>query len=244
MYIDIIIPCKDPNYELISTIKSILKVNQIKNILVIDDFSKKGNDIFHKVSKLEKVNIKKNIFQKGISGALNSGIHFSKNELIGRIDSGDICLKSERFEKIIKIFEQNKKIDLVCSGLIEENNKIIIPKIYVLRNTLTPFSRIPHPTWVFKKNKIKYKYKNECFRFEDYAFLLDNKFNIYILNQNDIKYENNSRLNRIQEMKVTYFKTNYFIRKSQNKISAFCLGLIYLLLRIIRLIISSKKIFL
>ena len=244
MYIDIIIPCKDPNHELISTINSILKVNQIKNILVIDDFSKKGTDIFQKVSKLEKVKLKKNIFQRGISGALNSGIHFSKNELIGRIDSGDICIKAERYEKIIEIFKQNKKIDLVCSGLIEENNKIIIPKIYLLKNTLTPFSRIPHPTWVLKKDKIKYKYKNECYRFEDYAFLLDNKFNIYILNQNDIKYENNSRLNRITEIKVSYFKTNYFIRKSKNKFSAFCLGLLYICLRIIRLLISSKKIFL
>tara|TARA_B100000212_G_scaffold335350_1_gene307195 strand:+ start:20 stop:754 length:735 start_codon:yes stop_codon:yes gene_type:complete len=242
MYIDIIIPCKDPSHELISTINSILKVNQIKNILVIDDFSEKGTDIFQKVSKLEKVKIKKNIFQKGISGALNSGIHFSKNELIGRIDSGDICLKAERYEKIIEIFNQNKKIDLVCSGLIEESNKIIIPKIYLLKNTLTPFSRIPHPTWVLKKNKIKYKYRNECYRFEDYAFLLDNKFNIYILNQNDIKYENNSRLNRITEIKVSYFKTNYFIRKSKNKFSAFCLGLLYICLRIIRLLISSKKI--
>ena len=244
MYIDIIIPCKDPNNELITTIKSIVKSNVIKNILVIDDFSKKGNDIFQKVSKIEKVIIKKNIFQKGISGALNSGIKFSKNDLIGRIDAGDICLKTERFEQIIKIFRQNKKIDLICSGLIDNEKKIIIPKIYLLKGILTPFSRIPHPTWVFKKNKLNYKYKNQCIRFEDYAFLLDNNFNIYVLNQNDIKYENNSRLNRIKETRVAYLKTIYFIGKSQNKFFAICLGLLYFFLRIIRLLISSKKIFL
>ena len=55
MYIDIIIPCKDPNRELISTIKSLLKAKVIKNILVIDDFSEKGNDIFQQASKFEKV---------------------------------------------------------------------------------------------------------------------------------------------------------------------------------------------
>jgi len=244
MYIDIIIPCKDPNDQLITTVNSLLKVRVIKKIIVIDDFSKKGSDVFLKLSKLVKVTIKKNIFKKGISGALNSGIHFSKNELIGRIDAGDICLNNDRFEKIIKTFKQNKKIDLICTGLIDEENKVIIPKVYLLDNILTPFSRIPHPTWVFKKNKIKYKYRNECFRFEDYAFLLDNKFKIYVMNQNDIKYENYTRLNRIKEMKVAFLKTIFFISKSQNKFFATFIGLIYLFLRIIRLIITSKKIFL
>tara|TARA_Y100001978_G_scaffold190968_1_gene194624 strand:+ start:1315 stop:2049 length:735 start_codon:yes stop_codon:yes gene_type:complete len=244
MYIDIIIPCKDPNRELISTIKSLLKAKVIKNILVIDDFSEKGNDIFQQASKFEKVIFKTNIFQKGISGALNSGIHFSENELIGRIDSGDICLKIERFDDIIKIFKKYQNVDLICSGLIADENKIIIPKVYYLKDTITPFSRIPHPTWVLKKSKVKYKYRNECIRFEDYAFLLDNKFNIHILKQNDIKYENNSRLNRIKETKISFYKTIYFIKKSHNKFLAICLGLVYLFLRIIRLLISSKKIFL
>ncbi len=243
MYIDIIIPCKNPNHQLISTIKSLTKVKVISKILVIDDFSNKGKKIFNQIIKFKKVSVKKNIFKNGISGALNSGIYFSNNKLIGRIDSGDICLKKDRFDKIIKIFNENKNVDLICTGLIDSKAKVITPKLYFLDDILTPFSRVPHPTWVLRKESIKFNYKNNCFRFEDYAFLLDNKFKIKIFNQNDTKYENTIRLKRWTEISVSFNKSLYFIKKSTNKLFALFISISYMVFRFIRLLLSTKKIF-
>ena len=79
MYIDIIIPCKNPDKKLIDTIISIYKIKEISNIFVINDYSTKGLIFFKKASLYSKVIIEKNIYKKGISGALNTGIFFTKN---------------------------------------------------------------------------------------------------------------------------------------------------------------------
>lgn len=242
MFIDIIIPCKNPDHRLINTIDSIIKIKEISNIIIINDYSFAGQKEFNKAESFEKVTIYKNIFKKGISGALNTGIHFSKNNLISRIDCGDICLVKNRFNRIIQIFEDNKDIELVCSGLINDDNKIIKPKLFFLGNTLTPFSKVPHPTWVFKKNALKINYNSKNIRFEDYAFLVENNFNIFIHDCIDIKYDTKENLKRLSEIRVSISKTLFFIKNTKNKYIAFFIGLTYIFLRITRLLITTKKI--
>lgn len=242
MSIDIIIPCQNPTDVLMKTIESLQFISEIDRILIIDDFSVSGKDIFKKSKLFDKVYVKKNIYKKGISGALNTGIKFSNNIYIGRIDCGDICINKKRFQKIIKLFSENKNIDLVCSGLIGTFNKKIIPKLYYINNQLTPFSKVPHPTWIIKRNSIKYIYKSNCYRFEDYSFLLDNKFNIFIIKESDIRYETKSKLRRFSEMKVSIKKSLYYIKNSNYRFISILIGLTYIFCRIIRLILSNKKI--
>ena len=242
MNIDIIIPCKNPDKKLLDTIRSIYQIEEICNIFIINDYSTRGLLYFKKASLYSKVIIEKNIYTKGISGALNTGIIYTKNNFIGRIDSGDLCLDKARFKKIIKIFLKNDLIDLVCSGMIGKYKKKINPNLIFANKVLSPFSKIPHPTWVIKKSSIKYLYRDNCTRFEDYVFLLDNKFNITQLEQNDIYYDTDENLNRIFEIKVAISKSLYFISYSKNKLINTPIALLYIVLRFIRLVITNKKV--
>ena len=242
MYIDIILPCLNPNIGLIKTLESLEDIKEINKIIIIDDFSIKGIEFFKESLKYRNVILKKNIFKPGIVGALNSGINFSDSNFIGRIDCGDICLDKNRFRKIMEIFKTRNSTDLLCSGIINERGKKVKPNFYFLNSTILPFSRVPHPTWVFRKSSIKKTYNETCFRFEDYAFLIDNKFKIYALDQYDISYDTKEKMNRYVEIKVSIKKSLYYIKNSKVKIISFFIGTIYAFLRIIRIFVSNKKI--
>lgn len=54
----------------------------------------------------------------GLGEALKFGVEHSKNEIIARMDTDDICLP-DRFEKQIKVFKDDPDIDLV-GGIIAE----------------------------------------------------------------------------------------------------------------------------
>ena len=118
MSIDVLIPSKNPNKNLIKTIKSINDIEEIKKIIIIDDSHNLNDDIYKQIkNNYKKIFILDNNYSKGISGALNTGIKFSSSKFISRIDSGDICLDKGRFKKILKLFEQRIDVDLICSGL-------------------------------------------------------------------------------------------------------------------------------
>ena len=243
MSIDVLIPSKDPNKNLLKTIKSINHIEEIKKIIIIDDSQNLNNHIYKEIkNNYKKTSIINNKYSKGISGALNSGIQFSSSEFISRIDSGDICLDKGRFRKILKLFEKRIDVDLICSGLINNSNKKIEPRSLYVDKILSPFSKVPHPTWIFRRSSIKKEYRSNCTRFEDYAFLIDNHLKILILNQFDVLYDTSDNLSRIIEFKTAYLKSIFFIKKSQNSFRSFLFGISYLFLRTARLIVSSKKI--
>ncbi|MGI6094988.1 MAG: glycosyltransferase [Lachnospiraceae bacterium] len=60
---------------------------------------------------------------QGLGKALRAGVVYCKNELIARMDTDDIARK-DRFEKQIKEFEQNPKLDICGSHIIEFEGKI------------------------------------------------------------------------------------------------------------------------
>ena len=243
MSIDVLIPSKNPNKNLIKTIKSINDIEEIKQIIIIDDSQNLNDDIYKEIkNNYKKIFIIDNNYSKGISGALNTGIKFSSSKFISRIDSGDICLDKGRFKKILKLFEQRNDVDLICSGLKSERNKKIKPRSIYVNKILSPFSRVPHPTWVLRRNSIKKKYRVECTRFEDYAFLIDNHMKILILDQFDVLYDTSDNLSPMIEFKSAYLKSIFFVKKSNNSFSSLLFGLSYLFLRTLRLIVSTKKI--
>ena len=242
MFIDILIPSKNPDENLLKTVDSLSNIEEIKHIIIINDSENPNNKTYKKIKKKHnKIILLKN-YNPGISGALNTGIDFSNSKFLARIDSGDICLDKNRFKKIINIFENKITIDLVCSGIINNKNKKIKPSCYYIGNVLSPFSKVPHPTWVFKKSSITVKYKTEHNRFEDYAFLLDNKMKIYNLNQYDLLYDTSQNLSRLTEFRTAYFKSIFFLKKSKKNLNSFLTAFSYLILRLFRLILSSKKI--
>lgn len=54
----------------------------------------------------------------GLGKALNIGLKHCSNEIVARMDSDDICVK-DRFEKQIKVFENNEDVHLVGSYISE-----------------------------------------------------------------------------------------------------------------------------
>ena len=245
MNIDVLIPCKNPKENLLGTINSLDKISEINKIFIIDDYSINNESTYNFIeNNFKKVIVIKNIYKKGISGALNTGLNFSKSKYIARIDCGDICISKNRFKKILKVFVMDNKIDLVCTGIIGKNDIKLKPRIIKSNGILSPFSRVPHPTWIFKKDSIKFKYNERFVRFEDYAFLIENNLRIFILNQFDILYETETLLNRKLEIEVALKKVYFFIKKAHFHFSAIFIGLFYLVLRLTRLMVSRVKIFL
>ena len=243
MSLDILIPSKRPNKNLLKTIESINNIEEIQNIIIVDDTNDLNNKIYKSIQKnYKKIILLNNKHLSGISGALNTGIEFSKSEFIGRIDSGDICLDKKRFEKILNLFKKRIIVDLICSGLVNYKNKKIIPNCIYIKGILSPFSRVPHPTWVMRKSSIIINYKHNCTRFEDYAFLLDNGLKVLILNQFDLLYDTSDKLSRLVEFRTLYLKTKFFLRKSEKDFNSLSTAFFYLIFRTIRLILSSKKI--
>jgi len=93
----------------------------------------------------------------GLGNALNYGLGFCSNELVARMDTDDICLPV-RFERQIKLFNDNDSLSMISSAIIEfdedgnERLKVLpsdmesIKKFSVYKN---PFN---HMSVMFKKS--------------------------------------------------------------------------------------------
>ena len=238
-----LIPVFNAGDQIFKTLKSLENIKEIGEIIIINDYSNKINKKILDTISIKKVRVIDNKYFKGISGALNSGIEASLFEYIARIDSGDICKDKKRFQKIIEIFSSNNEFNLICSSLITDKNKILNPRLHYVSEVLSPFTRVPHPTWVFKRELIKHQYRSDVFRFEDYAFLVENKAKIFILSSVDTYYNNETKMHIRDEIKLTFNKTFFFLSKSKNNFQSYLVSFLYIFLRSIRLAISRKKIF-
>lgn len=96
---------------------------------------------------------------RGLSTALNVGLKKCRNEIVFRMDTDDKCYPN-RFERILKEYENNPNLELVGSfaTMIDENDEIIkdmsVPetKNEIYRKVWTcPFI---HPTVSFKKSAL------------------------------------------------------------------------------------------
>ncbi|WP_366184802.1 glycosyltransferase family 2 protein [Flavobacterium ovatum] len=90
-------------------------------LIIIDDASTDGTtDILKKYTDPRIITLYKTLNQ-GVSSATNEGFRLANGKYIARMDADDIAVK-ERFEKQVRILEQNKKI-LVCSSWVQHFGK-------------------------------------------------------------------------------------------------------------------------
>ena len=98
---------------------------------------------------------------RGLGVVLRFGVENSKNEIIARMDTDDIC-SLDRFEKQIKLFEDNPELDLVGGNIAEFVNspeEIVSYRCVPMGNDeiksylkkRCPFN---HMTVMFKKNSV------------------------------------------------------------------------------------------
>ena len=237
-----LIPCNNPTIELLSTILSIRAQLDIE-IIVVLDYVLKDNIYLPALSCISNLKIVHNSRSPGISGALNSGIMNCTSDYIIRIDSGDILLSGYQYTLVAH--GQSNPADLtVFSILVSDRTKVysMSPRTFYLKNILTPFSRLPHPTWIIRRSSILYLYRESPIakRCEDYIFLLDNSFDINISRTAAIFYDTEKSLSLISEIRSGFWKSLVFLLKSKS-LPSILIASAYLLVRILRLVFSTRK---
>jgi glycosyltransferase involved in cell wall biosynthesis len=248
--LSVIMPVKNPSMELITTVNSILNSDCIPfELLIINDYSDSGFEFFSKVRINDVVTVVDNQYAPGISNALNVGIKKSTGKYIARIDCGDTVYK-DRFSKQIKILETNKECNLVVSSAsvigAQKSSDVIHAKLRSIGMSVSPFSKLPHPSWMFRKNSISSMYDPRFIRCEDYGFLVENFLTnqIIIINEPLIYYlDEKLDLNLMNEIKATFWKLYVVLFLSRsNFYLKFFISSSYLLLRLVRLLITRKKV--
>lgn len=118
---------------------------------VVSDFAKR-------CASLKVVALPQN---QGLGRALNEGLKYCSYDLVARMDTDDIA-KPDRFEKQIRVFQQNPNID-VCSAWIDEfvdnqHQVIATRKLPERHDEIKVYaqSRCPvnHPVVMFKKEAV------------------------------------------------------------------------------------------
>lgn len=145
-----------------SMLNQTIKPNEIiivKDGLLTEELDKVIDKYYFQNKKMFTiVSLKNNI---GLGLALNEGLKVSRNELVARMDSDDIC-KPQRCEEQLKQFESDNELVICGSNIDEFNGEInnitghrIVPEnlkeIYEFSKRRSAFN---HPTVMYKKSKV------------------------------------------------------------------------------------------
>ena len=114
--------------------------------------------IAERPSLINVVPLEKNV---GLGLALREGVVNCKNELIARMDTDDVC-RSDRFELQLKEFNNNPKLDICGSHIIEfeknTNNELSRRVVPLLHDDIVRYQRkrsaFNHMTVMFKKSAV------------------------------------------------------------------------------------------
>ncbi len=194
--------------------------------IVIDYYEKKYPDIISIKSLNQNV---------GLGKALNYGLQFCKNRIVARMDSDDISYK-DRFEKQLKVFEENPGVVLVGSWIDESFDMVnvitrrIVPEN---NNTIIEFSKkrcpVNHVSVMFIKNAVETAGGYlECHYNEDYYLwvrMIENKAVFYNVQESLVLVRIGREMYK-RRGGYRYFKSELFIQKymfKHNQISIFTL---------------------
>lgn len=112
----------------------------------------------------------------GLGRALNEGLKYCSNEIVARMDADDICFP-DRFEKQLKVFENNPDIDIVSSWISEfidvKENIVSVRRLPEDHTKIADYAKkrcpINHPAVMFRKSAVSAAGGYKHFKlFEDY----------------------------------------------------------------------------
>ncbi|WP_404468983.1 glycosyltransferase [Sutcliffiella horikoshii] len=159
-----------------SIIKQTLQPSEIIVVVdgkVNDEIQDVLNQFTASISMLKILYLEEN---KGLGYALAYGVNNCRYEIIARMDSDDIC-RLDRFEKQISYLENNPKVDVVGSYIIEfvelPREGKYTKKVPINQKDILKYSKkrnpINHMTVIFKKSAVLDVGNYERFLwFEDY----------------------------------------------------------------------------
>lgn len=176
--VSVIIPTFNTPYEyLIQSINSIADQSYRNiEIIIIDDMSTEYNDFEFVKKQIKRCDIFfiKNEFDKGVFGALNTGIVNAKGSIIARMDADDIACR-DRIEKQVDFLHKNPFCSVVagyvkCFGNSKKTYKTPISNT-AIKASLLFHDTIVHPSVCFRKkiyDNLGLLYPNSLI--EDYEF--------------------------------------------------------------------------
>ena len=130
---------------------------------------------------------------------------------------------------------------MISKNRKNNTTKLIRPRLIYRSGCLSPFSRVPHPTWIFKKNCAKILYQSRDHRCEDFGFVVRNKLNIGYVDKVVVEYDTTGDLNFFSELKSVWCK--WKISSENYKLHWIMFECtIYVILRTVRLMITTKKV--
>ena len=239
----VLIPTNRISESTLRTVKSISYSDiTFEVLIVIDSRAEINSDVVENLQTIRSVRLLKSTNRPGIAQTLNYGLQHATGEFILRIDDGDLNLRTDLLEE----FELLKHCDLVCAPMLsicQHRNKSFItkPSLIYREGHLSPFSRIPHPTWIFRRTAIIELYQDQDHRCEDFGFLVRNKFQIGQIDKVAIEYDVSSSLNYTSELKSAWAKwTICFECYKFHWIMLECT--LYVFIRSLRLTLTTKKV--
>ena len=138
-------------------------VNPVEVIIVKDgplsiELEKVIDDFQSEYSIIKVVPLLKN---QGLGKALNEGLKYCSYDYVARMDTDDIA-KPDRFEKQLKVFQDNPDIDVVSSWIDEfencVNDILSIKKIPEKHEEIYRYAKkrnpVNHPVVMFKKSAV------------------------------------------------------------------------------------------
>jgi glycosyltransferase involved in cell wall biosynthesis len=177
--LSVVIPTNRVDEYLKRAIESVFENHNvsIELVLVLDGVSLENDKPTW--SKDNRIKIISNQNPSSIGSALNLGILQSKNEIIARLDSDDICYPY-RFKKQLEILLNDSSTVLVGAqmDLIDQNDVELGAAKQVcgsdVRSRLLTQNVVPHSSFMFRKSEfIKIgMYKEDLQQMEDYDLLL------------------------------------------------------------------------
>lgn len=157
MKVSVVMPAYNAETTIAGAIESILGQSfKDFEFIIIDDGSVDSTEKIIKdyAQKDKRIKLYKNKFNKGVTGALNTGVIVARGEYIARMDSDDISLP-QRFETQVKFMDNNPEIGVAGSwyenfGEIEGVKKLFTDpeqiKVYMILH-----GAIAHPTAMFRR---------------------------------------------------------------------------------------------
>ena len=138
-YVTYIIPVYNPTEQLLETIQSVQTDYPRAKVMLIDDYSSENLDIFRQAEEIGAI-VKNNCFQKGISGALNTGICSADTKFLARLDCGDTNVPG-RTSLQLEMLVRDEGLDLVIAGMQIDflaKQKVMYPRVSRVNNIITP----------------------------------------------------------------------------------------------------------
>lgn len=142
LHCDVIVPVYNPSVDFLRTLDAIRSQEGCNcRIIIVNDGSTNGFDVFESISKYPDIIIHNIIKNKGGGYARNCGLKYVKSEFVSFCDSDDVWSKSKLYNQIT--FMEKNNLDITHTDIVvkyetnSEERRITTPDLIDLKTFLS-----------------------------------------------------------------------------------------------------------